>query len=168
MSKILGVHYNPGKKIGHDHTAGAATPMGANDLHWYKFIAPENAVVTNMTAFKAAQGVGIKSVMGIYSDASGPSVKLGQTNEHTNALGSFGSAYGGLTIYALQTPVTLVKGTTYWFGYHMNTTANMENVFSAPTTGLFVFKTITYSSTMPASVTAPFTIAGANPSLGAY
>lgn len=158
----------PAKKIGHDHTAGAATSLGANDLHWYKFVATADATVYKMSAFKAAQAVGIKSVLGIYSDSAGPSVKLGQTNEYTNALGTFGSAVGGLTIYDLQAPVNLVKGQTYWLAYHQDTTANMENAFNGPSAGLFIFKTITYSSTMPASVTAPFTTAGANPSLAAY
>lgn len=169
MAKIIGVHLNSGLKIGHIHTAGAATSLGANDLHWFRFEAQETAIVTQMTAFKAGQAAGIKSVMGIYSSVSGlPSLKLAQTNEHTNVIPPTGSAYGGLTGYTLQTPVTLIKGTTYWFAYHQDTTANMENAFNAPTTGLFVFKTIAYNATMPASVSAPFTTAGANPSLAAF
>ncbi len=159
----------PGLKIGHNHTAGSATSLGANDLHFVKLVAPTDAVITRLSAFKAAQAAGIKSNMAIYSDASGfPSVKLGQTNEHTNVVPPTGSTYGGCTFYDLQAPVTLVKGQTYWLTYWTDTTSNMENFFSAPSTGLFVFKTITYSSVQPASVSAPFTTAGANPSLGGW
>ncbi len=149
----------PGKKIGFDHTAGSAFSMTAGDLHFVKFVAATDAVITRMSAFKAAQAVGIKSVMGIYSSASGiPSTKLSQTNEHTNALGAFGSAHGGLTMYDLQAPVTLVKGTEYWLCYIQDTTANMENAFNAPTSGLFVHKAaFGYTTSLPASVSAPFT-----------
>lgn len=158
-----------GLKIGHNHSAGAAQALGAGDLHWIKVVAPQDAILTRLSAFKSAQAAGILSNMAIYSDVSGlPSVKLGQTNEHVNVVPPTGSAYGGLTFYDLQSPVTITKGTTYWISYWQNTTANMENFFSAPTTGLFIYKNIAYSSVQPATVSAPFTTAGANPSVGGW
>lgn len=158
-----------GLKIGFSHTAGASQSMGANDLHFVKVVAPLDGTITRLSAFKAPQGAGILSNMAIYSDASGfPSVKLAQGAEHTNVIPPTGSAYGGLTFYDLNTPVTIVKGQAYWITYWQNTTAPMENFFNAPTTGLFVFKTITYNASQPAIVTAPFTTAGANPSVGGW
>ncbi len=158
-----------GKKIGFDHTAGSATGLGVNDLHFVRFIAANDGILTRTSAFKSAQAAGIKSNMAIYSSVGGlPSIKLGQTNEHTTAVGSIGSADGGLVFYDLQTPVTIVKGQSYWISYWTDTTANMEHAFNSPTTGLFIFKTITYSTSQPASVSAPFTLAGATPSLAGY
>jgi len=158
-----------GLKLGYNHTAGAATALGANDLHFVRCVAPQDGVITRLSAFKSAQAAGILSNMAIYSDVAGlPNTKLGQTGENTTAVIATGSAAGGPTFYDLQAPVTVVKGQVYWISYWQNTTANMENFFNAPTTGFFVFKTIAYTNTQPATVSAPFTTAGANPSLGGW
>lgn len=158
-----------GLKIGHNHSAGGATAMGANDLHFVRVIAPQDGVITRMSAFKSAQGANIRSNMAIFSSVAGlPSVKLGQTNEHVTALGAVGSQDGGVVFYDLQSPVSIVKGQSYWLSYHQDTTANMENFFAAATTGLFIYKTIAYTAVQPLTVTTPFTTAGANPSLGGW
>lgn len=153
MAKVLGAHTNPGLKIGWTGSAGSAFSMANGDLHFVKFQAGEDGVLTKLSCTKSAQAVGIRSVMGIYSDVSGqPNTKLGQTNEFVTALGAFGSAYGGVTMHDLQTPVTLVKGNFYWLAYIQNTTANIENAFNAPSAGLFVhMAAFGYNTTLPAT-----------------
>lgn len=144
-----------GLKIGVTSSAGSAWTMSAGDLHFVRFECPQDCIVTRMSALKAAQAVGIKSVMAIYSDSSGqPSLKLGQSNEHTLTANAF-AGQGGLTMYDMQSPVSLTKGTQYWLAYIQDTSANMETYCGAAV-GRFVHKSITYSASLPASVSAPF------------
>lgn len=153
-----------GLKIGYNATAGSAFSMAAGHLHLVKVVAANDGILTTLSCFKAAQPAGIKSTMGIYSSLAGvPNNKLGQTNEYTNALGAFGSADGGTIHHTLQAPVSIVKGQTYWLAFIQDTTANIENAFNAPSTGLFVHIVLGYTTTLPANIAAgPFT----NPSGG--
>lgn len=158
MPKILGLHTSPGLKLGYNSTGGAAFSMAAGDLHFVKVFAGEDGVLYNLSCFRAAQAANVRSVMGIYTDNAGsPSTLIAQTSENVNTLGSFGSQVGATQMYPLQTPVTITRGTTYWLAYVQNTTANIETTINASTIGLNVHKSIGYTATLPASVTAPFT-----------
>lgn len=153
----------PAKKIGSDATAGSAFAMGAGHQHFTRWYASADAILTKLSCLKSAQATGIKSVMAIYSPdptTGQPSVRMGYTNEHTTALGPFGSAAGGVTFFDLLTPVQIVKGNYYWLSYIQDTSANVENCFNAPSTGLFVHKTDGYASVPPATVAGPFTTSG--------
>ncbi len=158
MSKILGVHTSPGLKIGYNSTGGAAFSMAAGDLHFVRVFAGDDGVLYNLSCFRAAQAANVRSVMGIYTDVAGsPSTLLAQTSENVNTVGAFGSQLGATQMYPLQNPVPITRGSVYWLAYIQNTTANIETVINTSTIGINVHKSIGYTTTLPASVTAPFT-----------
>jgi hypothetical protein len=164
MAKISIAEFNPGLKIGVFSTAGTAFSMSANDLHFVQFTAQNNCTITTMSCFKSAQTAGIKSVMGIYTSVSGlPSALLGQSSVVTTAnYAGVSTAGGGPTYHALTAPINLVQGTTYWLAYIQDTTANVENAFNAPSTGLFIHQAQAgfASGVLPATVTGSFPASG--------
>lgn len=170
MSKILGVHYNPAKKIGFDSFASLNFNAGANHIQATRTYCGANTSVSKIGLWLSpiAVAAGIKIVVAIYDDSSGsPNQKLAQSGQYITV----GNEGGRMVVINLQSSASLVAGQSYHLCLHTDTTLTIERPHSFTTGSTYgaVYKDLgAYTITLPTSFGSPTGAAGGFMAISAF